>query len=359
LKVLDKYIIKQFLITFFFAIFLLSLIAIIIDITEKIDNFLTNKAPFSAIVFDYYLNFIPWITLLISPLFVFISVIFFTSRLTMNTEIIVMLNGGMSFYRLLMPYLFTSILLAFSISYYNHYILPKQNVTRIAFEESYASKKENQVFQINYHFQIGKDTMIYTQSYNKQNKSGYKFTMERLKDYNITYRIDADNIAWDSLKNKWKLQTYTIRQLQAKDDILIKGADTLMRLPIVPNDYDIQVYEMEKMTTPKLKHFIHDQVIKGAENVKFYQLELHRRTAIPFSVIILTIIAVALTTHKVRNGMGIYLVLGLLISGAFIIVQQFSSVFAIKGNLDPLIGAWIPNIVFSVLAVFLIIRAPK
>ncbi|QQR99058.1 MAG: LptF/LptG family permease [Sphingobacteriales bacterium] len=359
MKVLDKYIIKQFLITFFFAIFLLSLIAIIIDITEKIDNFLTNKAPFSAIVFDYYLNFIPWITLLISPLFVFISVIFFTSRLTMNTEIIVMLNGGMSFYRLLMPYLFTSILLAFSISYYNHYILPKQNVTRIAFEESYASKKENQVFQINYHFQIGKDTMIYTQSYNKQNKSGYKFTMERLKDYNITYRIDADNIAWDSLKNKWKLQTYTIRQLQAKDDILIKGADTLMRLPIVPNDYDIQVYEMEKMTTPKLKHFIHDQVIKGAENVKFYQLELHRRTAIPFSVIILTIIAVALTTHKVRNGMGIYLVLGLLISGAFIIVQQFSSVFAIKGNLDPLIGAWIPNIVFSVLAVFLIIRAPK
>lgn len=359
MKVLDKYIIKQFLITFFFAIFLLSLIAIIIDITEKIDNFLTNKAPFSAIVFDYYLNFIPWITLLISPLFVFISVIFFTSRLTMNTEIIVMLNGGMSFYRLLMPYLFTSILLAFSISYYNHYILPKQNVTRIAFEESYASKKENQVFQINYHFQIGKDTMIYTQSYNKQNKSGYKFTMERLKDYNITYRIDADNIAWDSLKNKWKLQTYTIRQLQAKDDILIKGSDTLMRLPIVPNDYDIQVYEMEKMTTPKLKHFIHDQVIKGAENVKFYQLELHRRTAIPFSVIILTIIAVALTTHKVRNGMGIYLVLGLLISGAFIIVQQFSSVFAIKGNLDPLIGAWIPNIVFSVLAVFLIIRAPK
>lgn len=359
MKVLDKYIIKQFLITFFFAIFLLSLIAIIIDITEKIDNFLTNKAPFSAIVFDYYLNFIPWITLLISPLFVFISVIFFTSRLTMNTEIIVMLNGGMSFYRLLMPYLFTSILLAFSISYYNHYILPKQNVTRIAFEESYASKKENQVFQINYHFQIGKDTMIYTQSYNKQNKSGYKFTMERLKDYNITYRIDADNIAWDSLKNKWKLQTYTIRQLQAKDDILIKGSDTLMRLPIVPNDYDIQVYEMEKMTTPKLKLFIHDQVIKGAENVKFYQLELHRRTAIPFSVIILTIIAVALTTHKVRNGMGIYLVLGLLISGAFIIVQQFSSVFAIKGNLDPLIGAWIPNIVFSVLAVFLIIRAPK
>lgn len=359
MKVLDKYIIKQFLITFFFAIFLLSLIAIIIDITEKIDNFLTNKAPFSAIVFDYYLNFIPWITLLISPLFVFISVIFFTSRLTMNTEIIVMLNGGMSFYRLLMPYLFTSILLAFSISYYNHYILPKQNVTRIAFEESYASKKENQVFQINYHFQIGKDTMIYTQSYNKQNKSGYKFTMERLKDYNITYRIDADNIAWDSLKNKWKLQTYTIRQLQAKDDILIKGSDTLMRLPIVPNDYDIQVYEMEKMTTPKLKLFIQDQVIKGAENVKFYQLELHRRTAIPFSVIILTIIAVALTTHKVRNGMGIYLVLGLLISGAFIIVQQFSSVFAIKGNLDPLIGAWIPNIVFSVLAVFLIIRAPK
>jgi lipopolysaccharide export system permease protein len=359
LKVLDRYIIKQFLITFFFAIFLLSLVAVVIDITEKIDNFLINKAPFFNVVFDYYFNFIPWITLLIAPLFVFISVIFFTSRLTMNTEIIIMLNGGMSFYRLLLPYIFTATLLAIGISYYNHNILPKQNIKRILFEEEYASKKDNKTFQINYHFQIGKDTLIYTQTYNEASKSGYKFTMERIVQNKIVYRLDADNLKWDTTQNKWQLQNYTIRQIQDKDDILSIGTDTLVRLPIMPNDYVIQVYEMEKMTTKDLKKFINDQVTKGAENVKFYQLELHRRTAIPFSVIILTIIAVALTTHKVRNGMGIYLVLGLLISGAFVIIQQFSSVFATKGNLEPFIGAWIPNIIFGFLAIILVIRAPK
>lgn len=359
MKVLDKYIIKQFLITFFFALFLLSLVAIIIDITEKIDNFLTNKAPFTVIVIDYYLNFIPWISLLIAPLFVFISVIFFTSRLTMNTEIIVMLNGGMSFYRLLITYIFTASLLAIGISYYSHYILPKQNITRIAFEEKYASKGDGQTNGINYHFQIGKDTQVYTQTYNVFNKSGYKFTLEKIKDYRIEYRMEADNIVWDSTQNKWKLQNYTIRHLKDKDDILVKGTDTLMRLPILPKDYTLEVYEMEKMTTPTLKKFIQDQIIKGADNVKFYQLELSRRTAIPFSVVILTIIAVSLTTHKVRNGMGIYLVLGLLISGAFIVIQQFSSVFATNGNLHPMLGAWVPNVIFGVLAIVLIIRAPK
>ncbi len=359
MKVLDKYIIKQFLITFFFAVFLLSLIAIIIDITEKIDNFLENNAPLKTIIFDYYVNFVPWIVLLIAPLFVFISVVYFTARLTMNTEIICMLNGGMSFYRLIVPYLFTSILLALGIGYYAHNILPKQNTKRIAFEEVYATKKDNKTYSINYHFQISKDTFLYTQNYYEESKTGNKFTMETMKNGQIVSRYEASSIQWDTTKLKWKMNNYSIRKIQDKDDELLQGSDTILSLPITPKDFVIQVYDMETMTTDKLKQFIHEQKVKGAENTKFYELERYRRSAVPFSVIILTLIGVALTTHKVRNGMGIYLVLGLLISGAFIIIQQFSGVFATKGNLDPMLGAWIPNFIFAIVALLLIYRAPK
>lgn len=338
---------------------MLSLVAIIIDITEKIDNFLDNDAPLKAIIFDYYINFVPWISLLIAPLFVFISVVYFTARLTMNTEIICMLNGGMSFYRLMVPYLFTSILLAMGISYYSHNILPKQNKTRIAFEEIYSTKKDKKTFSINYHFQIGKDTLMYAHTYYEEGKKGNRFTLEVMKDNQIQTRFEAETIQWDSVKQKWNLSNYSFRTLKEKDDLLIKGTDTLMYLPITPKDFSHQVYDMETMTTDKLQSFISDQKMKGAENTKFYELERYRRTAVPFSVIILTIIGMALTTHKVRNGMGIYLVLGLLISGAFIIIQQFSSVFTTQGNLNPLLGAWLPNMIFSVVAVILVIRAPK
>ncbi len=359
MKILDRYIIKKFLVTFFFAIFLLSAIAIVIDITEKIDEFIDNEAPLRAIVFDYYINFIPWIGLMLAPIFVFISVVYFTSRLTENTEIICMLNGGVSFYRLLFPYVFTSVLLTMLFSYYNHELLPKSNKVKIKFEETYASKKDKRTSDINYHFQIGKDTFIYTQSYDMNMNSGFKFTIEKIKDKVESYKLNADNIQWDSTKRKWKLSNWNYRKNVGDYDEVAKGTDTFMVLPITPKEYIKQDYDIETMTTKQLKKFIVDQIHKGNENVKLYQVEQFRRTAIPFSTIILTLIAVAMTTKKVRNGMGLYIVAGMLLSGAYIIIQQFSTVFATKGNLDPLIAVWIPNIIFGVIAILLIIRAPK
>ncbi len=359
MKILDRYIIQKFLVTFFFAIFLLSAVAIVIDITEKIDDFISNQAPLNAVVVDYYLNFIPWIGLMLAPIFVFISVVYFTSRLTSNTEIICMLNGGVSFYRLLMPYLFTAVLLALTFAYYNHTILPKNNKVKIKFEEQYASKKEQRTSKINYHFQIGKDTFIYTQSYDINANTGFKFTLEEIINDIQTYKFTADNIQWDSTKNKWKMSNWTFRKNSGKLDIIGKGLDTFMVLPITKNEYVRQDYDIETMTTKELKQFIVDQVRKGNENVKLFEVEKYRRTAIPFSTIILTLIAVAMTTKKVRNGMGLYIVAGMLLSGAYIIIQQFSTVFAIKGNLDPFIAVWIPNFIFGIIAVFLVIRAPK
>lgn len=359
MKILDRYIIQKFIITFFFAIFLLSAVAVVIDITEKIDDFINNNAPLHAIIFDYYVNFIPWIGLMLAPIFVFISVVYFTSRLTSNTEIICMLNGGVSFYRLLVPYMFTAILLTGLFALYNHHLLPKSNKIKIRFEEQYASKKDKRTSEINYHFQIGKDTFIYTQSYDIKGNTGYRFTLEEIKNKKLTYKFSADNIRWDSTQKKWQLMTWKYRKLSDDKDELRNGVDTLMSLPVTPKEYVKQTYDIETMTTKELNLFIADQIRKGNENIKIYEVENYRRTAIPFSTIILTLIAVAMTTKKVRNGMGLYIVAGMLMSGAYVIIQQFSTVFATKGNLDPLIAVWIPNIIFGVLAVFLIIRAPK
>ncbi len=359
MKTLDRYIIKKFLVTFFFAIFLLSAIAIVIDITEKIDEFIDNKAPLKLIIVDYYLNFIPWIGLMLAPIFVFISVVYFTSRLTSNTEIICMLNGGVSFYRLLVPYLLTATVLALIFGYYNHILLPQNNKVKIKFEEQYASKRDTRSYDINYHFQIGIDTFIYTQSFDKNTKSGYKFTLEKITNKVLLYKIVADHIQWDSISRKWKLTNWHYRKNAGNKDIIVKGNDTLLKLPISPKEYVRQDYDIETMTTEQLKKFIDDQIHKGNENIKTYQVEQFRRTAIPFSAIILTLIAVAMTTKKVRNGMGLYIVAGMLLSGAYIIIQQFSTVFATKGNLDPLIAVWIPNIVFGIIAILLIFRAPK
>lgn len=359
MKVIDRYIVKQFLTTFFFAMLLLNLISIVIDITEKIDNFIQNAAPFRAVVFDYYLHFVPWITLLLAPIFVFISVIYFTSRLTSNTEVICILNGGVSFNRLLVPYIGTATFLALLFAYFNHFALPRSNAERIAFEEVYSSKKDKKIFVQNYHFQIGKDTFLFTQNFDPYNRSGYKLCMEKIVKKELKYRLEAENMRWDSTQQKWRLTQFAIRIAKGRKDSLVSGPDTLMYLPVTPREYVRQIYDIETMTTPQLKQFIRDQRRKGSENVKFFELEQHRRTAIPFSVIILTLIGVAMTTHKVRSGMGIYLVAGMFISGAYVIIQQFSGVFATQGNLDPLIGAWVPNIIFSVVAVVLLKRAPK
>ena len=359
MKTLDRYIIQKFLVTFFFAIFLLSAIAIVIDITEKIDDFIANQAPLGEIIVDYYLNFIPWIGLMLAPIFVFISVVYFTSRLTTNTEIICMLNGGVSFYRLLYPYMFTATLLALLFGYYNHYLLPQNNKVKIKFEEKYASKKNQRTADINYHFQIGKDTFIYTQSFDINANTGFKFTIEEIKNKAQTYKLSAENIQWDTSKKKWKLMNWTFRKNVGTHDSIGKGIDTFMILPVTNKEYVKQNYDIETMTTKELNKFIIDEVHKGNENVKIYEVEKYRRTAIPFSTIILTLIAVAMTTKKVRNGMGLYIVAGMLLSGAYVIIQQFSTVFAIKGNLDPFIAVWIPNIIFGVLALLLIVRAPK
>jgi lipopolysaccharide export system permease protein len=359
MKLLDRYIIKKYLGTFVFMLSLLTSIAIVIDITEKIDEFIASELSVWTIVSQYYIHFIPWIVMMLAPIFVFISVVYFTSKLTSDSEVIAILAGRVSFYRLLYPYLLTASMLAGLFYMTNHYWLPNSNKKLFDFTNEYTSGSVEKSKE-NVHFQYKKDTLIYAQSWNDLDKSGYKFTLEVFEGRMMIYKLSADKIFWDTLKNNWRVESFVERKVINEQEDEIKDEDTKnFNWGFKPMDFLVQINIKESMTTPELEKFIREQNAKGAENLQFYEIEKYKRTAVPVSTIILTIIAFAMTTKKRRNGMGIYIVAGLAISGIYIMIQQFSAVFSTKGNLEPIWGAWIPNIFFAVLAIILIWRSPK
>lgn len=359
MKLLDRYIIAKYFGTFGFALLILSGIAIVIDITEKIDNFLEHDLSFGQIVFDYYLYFIPWIVMMLIPIFVFISVVYFTSRLTADSEIIAMLSSRVSFYRLMMPYLLSAIILTLLFLLANHFLLPMSNVRLFDFTDKYTSSRP-ELYDNNVHFQYKKDTLVYVQSWNNVERSGYRFTIEAFEGRKMVYKLSSDRISFDTATSGWKVDNYVERiALDEDTDQIKQGYGEVFHWGFEPIDFLVKINVKECMTTPELNRFVKEQYEKGAENLQFYEVERHKRTAVPVSTIILTIIAFAMTTKKRRNGLGIYIVAGLGLSGIYIMLQQFSSVFATKGNLDPMIGAWIPNIVFMVVAAVLVRIAPK
>lgn len=359
MKILDRYIIKQYLGTFFFALGLLLAIAVVIDITEKIDNFLEHQLSIRAIIFDYYVHFIPWIGMMLAPIFVFISVVFFTTRLTGNSEIIAMLAGRVSFYRLLVPYLFSATLLTSLFLMANHYWLPESNKALFKFTEKYTSSSP-QFYDTNVHFQFKKDTFVYAQNWNSEEMSGYRVTVETFKGKKLMYKLSADRMLWDTAQVAWRVENFVERTSVGNDeDKIVKETSKFFKWGFRPDDFLLKIDYKEAMTTPELLAFIKDQKEKGSENLEFYEVEKYRRTAVPVGTLILTFIAVAMTTRKRRDGMGVYIVAGLALSGIYVMLQQFSTVFATKGALDAAVGAWIPNMIFAVIALILIYKAPK
>lgn len=359
MSIIDRYIIKKYFGTFGFILLLLIAIAIVIDITEKIDDFLLSGLSTWEIISQYYIHFVPWISMMLAPIFVFVSVIFFTSKLTENSETIAMLAGRVSFFRLLLPYLFSSTLLAIFFYMTNHYWLPNSNKKLFNFTDSYTSS-DVETSKDNVHFQYKKDTLVYAQSWNDERKSGYKFTLEVFDGRKMTYKFASERIKWDSTQQNWLTEDCIERFILNDFKDQVETQDSMRyNWGFRPTDFLVQLNLKESMTTPELELFIREQREKGAENLQFYETEKHRRTAVPASTIILTMIAYAMTTQKRRNGMGIYIVAGLALSGVYVITQQFSTVFSTKGNLDPMWGAWIPNIVFAFIALALIWRAPK
>jgi lipopolysaccharide export system permease protein len=358
LKKIDIYIIKKFLGTFFFAISLLIVIVIIFDISEKIDDFIEKEAPLTEIIFSYYMNFIPFFINLFSYLFTFIAVIFFTSKMAADSEIVAILGSGVSFWRFLRPYLIAATALGLMSFYLANFLIPHTNKTMMAFEKRYL-KNPFRNRDYNMHMQIKPGTFVYLESYNNEINTGYKFSLEKFENNKLIYKLNSNRILWDSVSGLWKIKDYYIRTFDGMDETLRKGKelDTLINLD--PREFTFILDDLKTLNYFELRAFIEKEKLKGSEKVKEYEVDKQKRMAFPFATIILTMIGVSLSSRKVRGGIGMHLGLGIALTFGFILFQQISTVFATRGDLDAATAVWIPNIIFGILAIFLLRIAPK
>jgi lipopolysaccharide export system permease protein len=357
-KILDLYIIKKFLGTFLFAIGLIVCIAVVFDISEKVDDFIERHAPLKAIAFDYYLNFIPYFANLFSPLFVFISVIFFTSKMAGQTEIIAILNSGISFNRFLRPYIISATVIAIASFYLNNWVIPHANLVRLQFENIYI--KNPYVYRgRNIHRQIKPGEFVYFESYDNKANTGFMFSLEKFEEGKLVTKLMADRITWDSLTQKWSIENYTIRHINGMTEELKKGIRLDTALSIHPSEFNRRMNFIEAMDFSELNTYIKEEKQRGSEVIPFYEVEKYRRTSYPFATFILTLIGVAISSKKVRGGVGLQLGAGILLSFTYIMFMQVSTTFATNGNLPAVVAVWIPNFVYAVIALYLLRKAPK
>ena len=361
LRRLDMYIIKKFLGTYIFAIALIISIAVVFDFNEKQDKFMSHEAPWNAIIFDYYLNFIPYFANLFSPLFVFIAVIFFTSKLAGNSEIIAMLASGVSFKRLMRPYMFSCVLISVLSFYLAAFVIPHGTVVKQNFESMYKNKKRTTAAD-NVMLQVGKGVIAYIQHYDNQMKKGYGFSLDRFENKKLVSHMTATEVQYDTIsdsKYHWTATNWKIRELRGMREHITSGMkkDTLIQME--PTDLVYSKGQQETFTSPELKAYISKQVDRGSSNVVQYQVEYHKRIASSFASFILTIIGLSLSSRKRKGGMGMYLGIGLALSFGYILLQTVSATFAIQADTPPVLAAWIPNIIFAVVAYFCYRKAPN
>lgn len=354
-KILDRYIIGKFLGTYIFAIFLILAITVMFDINEKLDSFL--KAPLKATVFDYFLNFLPYFANQFSPLFTFIAVIFFTSKLADNSEIIAMLSSGMSFKRLLRPYMISAAVIAIATYLLSAYIIPPANVKRIEYTNTYVKNKRVE-YGTNIQMQVGKGEIAYMSRYDNNAKTGYKFSLESFKYKKLVSRLTAQTIRYDTLYN-WQVRDYMIRDFKGNREEIRRGNKLDTVIPIEPRDFLISKNDHETMNTPDLNNYIERQKERGVANIKSFEIEYHKRFAMTAAAFILTIIGMTLSARKVKGGMGINIGIGLVLSFSYILFMTVTSSFAVSGLTSPMFAMWIPNIVYAVIAFVLYKKASK
>ena len=359
IKLLDWYIIKKFLGTYVFAIALIISIAVVFDFNEKMDKFMEREAPWSAIVFDYYMNFIPYFSNLLSPLFVFIAVIFFTSKLAENSEIIAMFSTGMSFKRMMRPYMISAAIISIVAYGLGAYVIPKGNVTRLNFEDRYKKKKKVEYVR-NVQMEVDSGVIAYIERYENYNKTGYRFSLDKFKDKKLISHLTARSITYDTASvHKWIIKNYMIREMDGMREKITKGDRMDSIIKMEPQDFLIMKNQQQTMTSPALKSYIDKQKKRGFANIKEFEIEYYQRIAMSFAAFILTTIGVSLSSRKVKGGMGLNLGVGLALSFSYILFQTVSATFAINGNTPPIVAVWIPNILYTLIAIYLYRKAPK
>jgi lipopolysaccharide export system permease protein len=360
IKLIDAYIIKKFLGTFFFCLVLILTIAVVFDFAEKIDNFMEKAAPVKAIIFDYYFNFIPYFATLFAPLFVFIAVIFFTSKMAVNTEIIAILNSGMSFFRMMWPYFISAVVIAIFTFILTNFVIPKSNQIRMDFEDKYYHSSSKRIPVENIHRQVYKNVLIYMGTFNPVSMRGQNFTIEKFNDSGkLESKLSSMSVIYDTTIHKWSALNYYIRTINGNAEIITRGSKIDTALILGPGDFSRDPGFVGTMTYRELNDYIDLLRLQGSEELKLYLIEKHRRIANPFAVFILTLIGVSLSSRKIRGGIGMNIGIGLILSFSYILFLQFASQFSLKGTLGPMLAMWIPNIIYSFVAIVLYKLAPK
>ena len=358
-KKIDWYIFKKFMGTFIASLVLIIGIVIIFDISEKIDDFVEKKAPLNAIIFDYYLNFIPYFINMYSPMFVFISVIFFTSKLAANTEIVAILSGGVSFHRMMRPYMTAAAIITALSLVLNLFIIPDSNKELFAFEQLYKKQKPKKSVR-HIHYQIAPGDFVYAESFSSWNNTAYKFTLERIEDSRIVSKISAETATYDTTRGCWKLKKYFVREYN--DDLtdnIRSGRQLDTIIPLTVKDFYFSENTVTTLDYAELEELIRIQKMRGDANVKYALIEKHTRFSLPFSAFILTIIGVALSSKKRRGGIGWNIALGIALAFTYILFMRFSQMFVHTDTLSPAVALWLPNIVYAIIAIVLYRLAPK
>lgn len=359
---IDRYIIYKFLSTYIFLLAIIIVIAVIFDFNEKIDKLTASHVSFQKIATDYYLNFIPYFANLFSPLFVFIAVIFFTSKLADNSEIIAMKSTGMSFRRLLRPYMFSAALIALTTYLLGAYVIPQSNVARVNFENRYIKKKTDVTAVDNVQMQVDTGVVAYITHFDNNTKSGYGFSLDKFVDKKLVSHLTAQTIQYDTLSDRrfsWTLRQYQIRTLRGMRETLENGDKLDTIIVMEPKDFFYVRGQQETMTVPELQEFIARQRLRGAAGVETFEVEYHKRFATPFAAFILTLIGVSLSCEKRKGGMGASIGAGIALSFAYILFQTISSTFALNAGWPAMFAVWLPNIVFALIALGLYKRTPQ
>jgi lipopolysaccharide export system permease protein len=363
MKKLDWYILRKFLTTFFFSIFLFAVIAVVVDVSEKTDDFVRSGLSVQQIITEYYYGFIPHIIALLLPLFVFIAVIFFTSKMANRSEIIAILASGTSYSRWLRPYWVGGLLLAGVLWFANQYVVPKANQIRGSFEANYIDKNNtyNALVSTSSHIYLRIDSFTYAgiYAYDTLTKRGGPFFSFRMKNNKVTENTRADQIIWDTATRKWKLESVLFRKVYDLKEDISMIPEKIMDFNFKPLDLSRDKYTKDKLTTPELDRFIELEELRGSEGLNGLKVERYRRDATCITVLLLTLIGAIVAGRKVRGGSGVHLAVGFVTAALFILTDRFSTIFSTKGDLPPLLAAWIPNLIFIFVVIFLYRKAPK
>lgn len=357
MKKIDKYIIGKFLGTFFFSIVLIMSIAVVFDLTEKLDNFFENQVPMREIIFDYYLNFVPYFMNMFSPLFIFISVIFFTSKLAGNSEIIAILASGVSYHRLMVPYAISATILFILSFALTGYIIPPASQKMLEFQDKYIQKFSRENAR-NIQMEVSPGTILYIETFQKRTNTGYRASLENFDGKKLTMRITADRISYDSAYN-WTLSKYVRRDFDGMYEKLTRGNKLDTIIPIIPDELFYTAENAQMMTNPELKKLIVRQRERGSGNAQAFETEWWKRWASPIGAFIMTFLGVTLSSKKIRGGMGKNLGIGITLSALYILFSTVSTTFSVSGVMSPFMSVWLPNFIFLAIGVVLYIRVSR